>query len=40
MKKISVIALVGVGLLLASCNKGKSADTAATGQQQTVAESK
>ncbi len=37
MKKISVIALVGVGLLLASCNKGKSAESAATAQEQTVA---
>jgi polyisoprenoid-binding protein YceI len=40
MKKISVIALVGVGLLLASCDKQKSADSAATAQEQTVAESK
>lgn len=40
MKKISVIALVGVGLLLASCDKGKTADAAATAQEQTVAESK
>lgn len=30
MKKISVIALVGVGLLLASCDKGKTAESAAT----------
>ena len=40
MKKISVIALVGVGLLLASCNKNKSAEAAATGTEQAVAESK
>ncbi|REC50171.1 YceI family protein [Chryseobacterium pennipullorum] len=40
MKKLSVIALVGVGLLAASCNKEKSADSAATAQEQTVAESK
>ncbi|MCT2564084.1 YceI family protein [Chryseobacterium herbae] len=40
MKKLSVIALVGVGLLAASCNKGKSADTAATATEQKVAESK
>ncbi|MDQ0782118.1 YceI family protein [Chryseobacterium sp. W4I1] len=40
MKKLSVIALVGVGLLAASCNKDKSADTAATATEQKVAESK
>ncbi len=40
MKKLSVIALVGVGLLTASCNKEKSADTAATATEQKVAESK
>jgi len=40
MKKISVIALAAVGLLLASCNKEKSAESAATAQEQTVAESK
>ncbi|KMQ59117.1 hypothetical protein ACM40_19460 [Chryseobacterium sp. BLS98] len=40
MKKLSVIALVGVGLLTASCNKDKSADTAATATEQKVAESK
>ena len=40
MKKLSVIALVGVGLLAASCNKEKSAETPAAGQEQTVAESK
>lgn len=40
MKKLSVIALVGVGLLVASCNKEKSADTAATATEQTVAEGK
>ncbi|WP_288438038.1 YceI family protein [uncultured Chryseobacterium sp.] len=40
MKKISVIALVGVGLLLASCDKGKTAENAATAQEQAVAESK
>ncbi|CEJ69024.1 Protein YceI [Chryseobacterium oranimense G311] len=40
MKKLSVIALVGVGLLAASCNKEKSADTAATATEQKVAESK
>ncbi|MBK1897002.1 YceI family protein [Chryseobacterium paridis] len=40
MKKITVIALAGVGLLAASCNKGKSADTTTANQEQTVAESK
>lgn len=40
MKKLSVIALVAVGLLAASCNKEKSADAAATGTEQAVAESK
>ncbi|PIF46226.1 polyisoprenoid-binding protein YceI [Chryseobacterium sp. 52] len=40
MKKLSVIALVGIGLLAASCTKEKSADTAATATEQTVAESK
>ncbi|ASK29620.1 hypothetical protein CEY12_05660 [Chryseobacterium sp. T16E-39] len=40
MKKITVIALVGVGLLAASCNKEKSAATTSAGQEQTVAESK
>ncbi|MCS3531726.1 YceI family protein [Chryseobacterium sp. JUb7] len=40
MKKLSVIALVAVGLLAASCNKEKSADTAATSSEQTVAEGK
>ncbi|PQA94038.1 hypothetical protein B0A69_10650 [Chryseobacterium shigense] len=40
MKKLSVIALVGVGLLAASCNKDKSAGTASTATEQTVAESK
>lgn len=38
MKKFSVIALVGIGLLAASCNKEKSADTATTATEQTVAE--
>ncbi|REC79883.1 YceI family protein [Chryseobacterium elymi] len=37
MKKLSVIALVGIGLLAASCTKEKSADIAT---EQTVAESK
>ncbi|SDR05241.1 Polyisoprenoid-binding protein YceI [Chryseobacterium soldanellicola] len=40
MKKISVIALVGVSLLTASCNKEKSAESAATSTEKTVAESK
>lgn len=40
MKKLSVIALVGIGLLTASCTKEKSADTAATATEQKVAESK
>lgn len=40
MKKLSVIALVGVGLFTASCTKEKSAENAATAQEQTVAESK
>lgn len=40
MKKFSVIALVGIGLLAASCDKSKSADAAATGTEQAVAESK
>ncbi|SEW10111.1 Polyisoprenoid-binding protein YceI [Chryseobacterium wanjuense] len=40
MKKLSVIALVAVGLLAASCNKEKSADKAATTTEQTVAEGK
>ncbi|WP_439479463.1 YceI family protein [Chryseobacterium aquaticum] len=37
MKKISVIALAGMGLLLASCGDKKS-DTATASQEQTVAE--
>lgn len=40
MRKLSVIALVGVGLLAASCTKEKSAENATTAQEQTVAESK
>ncbi len=40
MKKLSVIALVAVGLLAASCNKEKAADSAATNSEQTVAEGK
>lgn len=40
MKKLSVIALVGIGLLAASCNKEKSAETTAATTEQTVAESK
>lgn len=40
MKKLSVIALVGVGLFAASCTKEKSAENATTAQEQTVAESK
>lgn len=40
MKKWSVIALVGVGLFAASCTKEKSAENAATAQEQTVAENK
>jgi polyisoprenoid-binding protein YceI len=40
MKKFSVIALVGIGLLAASCNKDKAADTAATTTEKTVAEGK
>ncbi|WP_294245529.1 YceI family protein [uncultured Chryseobacterium sp.] len=40
MKKLSVLALVGIGLLAASCNKDKSAGDAKTTQEQTVAESK
>ncbi|HCA09975.1 YceI family protein [Chryseobacterium sp.] len=40
MKKLSVIALVGIGLLAASCNKDKSAGTTATATEQKVAESK
>ncbi|MCW3161120.1 YceI family protein [Chryseobacterium oryctis] len=40
MKKLSVIGLMSVGLLLASCNKEKSADAAATNSEQTVAEAK
>ncbi len=40
MKKLSVIALVAVGLLAASCNKKKAADSAATNSEQTVAEGK
>ncbi|SIQ58340.1 Polyisoprenoid-binding protein YceI [Chryseobacterium sp. RU37D] len=40
MKKISVIALVGIGLLAASCNKDKAANSAATTTEQAVAESK
>ncbi|WP_353146033.1 YceI family protein [Chryseobacterium sp.] len=39
MKKISVIALVGVGLLAASCNSKEKSDTA-VATEQTVAESK
>lgn len=38
MKKLSVIALVAVGLLAASCNKDKAAETAATTTEQKVAE--
>ncbi len=38
MKKISVLALVGIGLLAASCNKAKIDTSVAT--EQTVAESK
>ncbi len=38
MKKISVLALVGIGLLAASCNKAKTDTSVAT--EQTVAESK
>lgn len=40
MKKWSVIALVGVGLFATSCTKEKSAENAATAQEQTVAENK
>ncbi|AZA85535.1 YceI family protein [Chryseobacterium shandongense] len=40
MKKLSVIALVGVGLFVASCTKEKTAENATTAQEQTVAESK
>ncbi|WP_262147139.1 YceI family protein [Chryseobacterium foetidum] len=40
MKKLSVIALVAVGLISASCNKDKTADTAKTGTEQNVAEGK
>lgn len=40
MKKLSVLALVGIGLLTASCNKDKSAGDAKTTQEQTVAASK
>ncbi|WP_313090111.1 YceI family protein [Chryseobacterium flavum] len=40
MKKISVIALVGVGLLAASCNGNKEKSTTAVGTEQAVAESK
>ena len=40
MRKLSVIALVGVGLFAASCTKEKSAENATTSQEQTVAESK
>lgn len=40
MKKLSVIALVGVGLLAASCNKEKSAENASISTEQKVAESK
>ncbi|MBL1220679.1 YceI family protein [Chryseobacterium sp. L7] len=40
MKKLSVIALVGIGLLAASCNKEKSAETTAATTEQAVAESK
>ncbi|WP_284463687.1 YceI family protein [Chryseobacterium sp.] len=39
MKKLSVIALVGVGLLAASCNNKEKTDTA-VATEQTVAESK
>jgi polyisoprenoid-binding protein YceI len=39
MKKISVIALAGMGLLLASCGDKKT-ETATAGQEQTVAEKK
>jgi len=40
MKKLSVIALVAVGLLAASCNKDKAADNATTNAEQAVAEGK
>ncbi|WP_415327593.1 YceI family protein [Chryseobacterium sp. MMS23-Vi53] len=40
MKKLSVIALVAIGLFATSCNKEKSADSAATATEQKVAESK
>ena len=39
MKKISVLALVGIGLLAASCNNKQKADTS-VATEQTVAESK
>ena len=40
MKKLSVIALVAIGLFAVSCNKEKSADTVATATEQKVAEGK
>ncbi|MET3538920.1 YceI family protein [Chryseobacterium limigenitum] len=40
MKKLSVIALVAVGLFAVSCNKEKSADKAATATEKSVAEGK
>lgn len=40
MKKLSVIALVAIGLLTASCNKEKAADGSATATEKTVAEGK
>jgi polyisoprenoid-binding protein YceI len=40
MKKLSLMALVAVGMLAASCNKEKSAENAKTAQEQKVADSK
>lgn len=40
MKKISVIALVGVGLLVASCNTKEKTETSTATTEQAVAESK
>ncbi|ANF52285.1 hypothetical protein A0O34_17945 [Chryseobacterium glaciei] len=40
MKKLSVIALVAVGLFATSCNKEKSAESAGTATEKTVAEGK
>ncbi|WP_294215916.1 YceI family protein [uncultured Chryseobacterium sp.] len=40
MKKLSVIAIMAIGLMATSCNKDKSAGDAATAQEQTVAEGK